>query len=141
MTVKILYTHTDSLMYEINNQNPYAIMRSNIDAFDTSDYPAKKQFDMPLKNKKVVGLIKKECNGKIITKCVGLWSKMYSVRVENEDCIKKGKDVKTFVVQQTIEFKDYIACFYDVLLRNIASNAYFDRILIKFERSNKPILL
>ena len=75
---KILYTDIDSFIYEINYECPYALMRYNIDFFDTSDYSSDNQFDMPLKNKIVVGLMKDECNGKIITEFVGLHSKMYS---------------------------------------------------------------
>ena len=37
---KILYTDTDSLIYEIEDKCPYALMRNNIDFFDTSDYPS-----------------------------------------------------------------------------------------------------
>ena len=75
-TCKILYTDTDSSIYEIEDQCPYAVMRNNIDFFETSDFPSDNQFNMPLKNKTVVGLVEDECNGKIITEFVGLRSKM-----------------------------------------------------------------
>ena len=52
---KVLYTDTDSLIYEIKNINMYDIMRNNITHFDTSAYPLENQFNMPLKNKKIVG--------------------------------------------------------------------------------------
>ena len=96
---KILYTDTDSLISGIKNQNLCALIRSNIHASDTSEYPTENQFDMPLKNKNVVGLMKDECNGKIITEFVGLRSKMYSVRVKGKYRIKKAKGVKMSVVQ------------------------------------------
>ena len=110
---KIFYTDTHSLIYEIKDQCPYVLMRNNIDFFDTSDYPSDNQFNMPLKNKKVVGLMKDECNGKIITKFVGLRSKMYSLRINRKDLIKKAKGVKIPVVRKIIEFDDCVACLYD----------------------------
>ena len=110
---KILFTNTDSLIYEIQDQCPYALMRNNIDFFDTSDYLSDDQFNMPLKNEKVVGLMEDECNGEIITKFVGLRSKMYSLRINGKDYMKKAKGVKMPVVRETIEFHDYVACLYD----------------------------
>ena len=73
-------------------------MKNNIEYFDTSDYAPSNRFGMPLKNKKVIGLMKD--NGEIMTEFVGLRSKMYSVRVEGEDRMKKCKDIKASVVKK-----------------------------------------
>ena len=83
---KLLYTDTGSLLYEIRCPD---IIKRDIKRFDTFDHPAKNQFNMPLVNKKVVGLMKDECNGRIMTEFIGLRSKVYSVRVEGQDHIKK----------------------------------------------------
>ena len=54
---------------------------------------------MPRANKKKVGLMKDECNGEIMLEFVGLRSKMYSVKVQNQKPIKKAKGVKSSVVK------------------------------------------
>ena len=79
---KIMYTDTDSLIYYIECDNVYETMKRDIARFDTSDYPADNAYDMPLANKKVLGLMKDENNGVLMTKFVGLRAKMYAVRVD-----------------------------------------------------------
>ena len=87
-------------------------MRDNINFSDTSNYLFDNQFNMPLKNTQVVGLMKDECNGKILTEFVGLHSKMYRLLINGKDYIKKAKGVKMLAVRKTIEFDDYVACLY-----------------------------
>ncbi|XP_031781108.1 uncharacterized protein LOC116416500 [Nasonia vitripennis] len=94
---KLLYTDTDSLVYEVTDLNMYEAMRQDIDHFDTSDYPETNQFGIPRANKEVVGLMKDECCGRVMTEFVGLRSKMYTVKNEGQDVIKKAKGVKADV--------------------------------------------
>ncbi|XP_043280369.1 uncharacterized protein [Venturia canescens] len=110
---KLLYTDTDSLLYEIRCNDIYAIMKRDIKRFDTSDYPPNNRFGMPQANKKVIGLMKDECNGRIMTEFVGLRSKMYCVRVEGRDRIKRVKGVKRSVVEASITFDDFLRCLRD----------------------------
>lgn len=107
---KLLYTDTDSLVYEVKNKNMYNVMRENIGEFDTWDYPVNNEYNMPRENKKIIGLMKDECNGKIMLEFVGLRSKMYSARIQDEKPLKKAKGVKGNVVKNTITFDDYIKC-------------------------------
>ncbi|XP_031784108.1 uncharacterized protein LOC116417093 [Nasonia vitripennis] len=107
---KLLYTDTHSFIYAVKCDDFYEDMKKNIHKFDTSDYPADNVFNMPCVNKKVVGLMKDECNGQILTEFVELRSKMYSTRVNNQDSMKKIKGIKASVVKKTIEFNDYLDC-------------------------------
>uniref|UniRef100_A0ABD2WMC5 DNA-directed DNA polymerase n=1 Tax=Trichogramma kaykai TaxID=54128 RepID=A0ABD2WMC5_9HYME len=109
---KVLYTDTDSLVYEIRKQDVYEVMKSDIHEFDTYDYPADNPFQMPRpqENSKKLGLMKDESNSKIMLRVVGLRSKMYSVEIQHGSSIKKIKGVKSSVVKKTITFDDYVEC-------------------------------
>ena len=65
---KLLFTDTDSLMYEIETEDFYKDISKNIkDRFDTSDYPENHPSGIPTGiNKKVLGMFKDEAAGKII---------------------------------------------------------------------------
>lgn len=107
----VCYTDTDSLIYEVTCSNLYDVIKRDCHMrFDTSDYPLNNRWNIPLVNKKVLGLMKDENNGRIITEFIGLRSKMYAVRVEGEDEIKKSKGIKKNQVKTQITFQDYMDC-------------------------------
>lgn len=110
--VEVLYTDTDSFIYKILCDDFYAEMKEDIHKYDTSDYADSNVYGMPRANKKVPGLMKDENNGSCMTEFVGLRSKMYSVRVNNpkKPELKKAKGVKTYVLNNSICFDDYLAC-------------------------------
>ena len=63
---------------------------------------------MPIFNNKVVGKMKDECCGRLPIEIVALRSKMYALRVEYEDSLKKAKGVSNNVVSEIITFQDYL---------------------------------
>ncbi|KAJ8914260.1 hypothetical protein NQ315_003625 [Exocentrus adspersus] len=107
---KLLFTDTDSLIYQVTCND---VIKNNLEKFDTSDYPSDNIRKIPLVNKKVPGLMKDECNNRIVTHFVGLRSKMYRVvpiLIDGGPCIKKSKGIKTNVVKKSITFDDYKNC-------------------------------
>ena len=73
---RLLFTDTDSLMYEIRASNVYATIWDNRELFDLADYPSDFYHDPA--NKKVIGKFKDETSAKPILEFVGLRPKMYS---------------------------------------------------------------
>lgn len=108
---KLLYTDTDSLVYEFSVPHIYESMKDDIDRFDTSDYDPNNVYGIPLVNKKVPGLMKDENNGKIMLEFVGLRAKMYAFSVEGK-VIKKSKGSTSASVKH-ITIEDYKMALFD----------------------------
>ena len=88
-------------------------MKKDLDRFDTSDYSKNNIYNMPLVNKKVLGLMKDELHGQIVTEFAALRSKMYALRVMHVDFIKKAKGLKSNVIHNSITFDDYLYCLFN----------------------------
>ena len=112
--VKLLFTETDSLCYEIKTEDFYEDITPDVDRlFDTSNYLKNYKSNIPTGvNKKVVGMFKDECAGKQILEFVGLRPKLYSYKVEDGDEQKKCKGVKKLVVKKNISLADYRRCLF-----------------------------
>ena len=110
---KLLFSDTDSLMYEIETEDFYKDISGDVkNKFDTSDYPENHPSGIPTgENKKVLGKMKDEAAGKIIKEFVGLRAKLYSYKMyEGEKEIKKCKGIKKQVVESSISHEDYKTC-------------------------------
>ena len=109
---KLLFTDTDSLMYEIETEDFYKDISGDVkDRFDTSDYPENHPSEIPTGiNKKVLGMFKDEAAGKIIKEFVGLRAKLYSYKMDEGEESKKCKGIKRQVVATSITHEDYKTC-------------------------------
>ena len=89
-----MYEFTDSFVVNINTKYFYKDISQDVNKrFDTSNYT----FDRPLPtgiNKKVIGLMKYELGGDIITEFVALRPKAYSYVTNNFIEMKKAKGTK-----------------------------------------------
>jgi len=96
---------TDSFIYKIKTEDFYEDMKGMIDYFDTSDFPD--TYNIPKVNKKVIGKMKDENNGKIMTEFVGLRSKMYALKVQDRQeqkkyvIKKKSEGIKKYVIKKS----------------------------------------
>ena len=110
---KLLFTDTDSLMYEVQTDDVYKDLFVDKEKFDNSDYPKDSPFYFG-DNKKVIGKFKDEAAGIPITEFVGLKSKMYSYIKDNGDGDKTAKGIKRNVIRNDIRHVNYN----DVLMNN-----------------------
>ena len=126
--VKLCYMDTDSFIMNIKTNDFYKDIASDVEnRFDTSNYEANTSETTaepsflelsalarrPLptgKNKKVIGLMKDELGGKIITEFVTLRSKTYSFLTDNGKEDKEAKGTKKCIIKKMIKFNDYKKC-------------------------------
>ena len=108
---KLLFTDTDSLMYEIETLDFYKDISPDVKSkFDTSNYYKDHPYGIETGvNKKVLGIFKDEAGGKQITEFVGLRAKLYSFKMHDLEQ-KKCKGIKKAVVSKNISFQDYKNC-------------------------------
>ena len=97
--VSLCYTDTDSYVFEIETEDFHKDIAKDVEKrFDTSGYSKDDNRPLPIGiNKKVIGLMKNELGGNIMTEFVALRVKMYVYRkidteVEEKRCkgTKKG---------------------------------------------------
>ena len=109
---KLLFTDTDSFLYEIQTEDFYKDISGDVkDRFDTSDYSENHPSGIPAGlNKKVLGKFKDEAAGKIIKEFVGLRAKLYSFKMDEGKENKRCKGIKKAVVEKSITHEDYKTC-------------------------------
>ena len=88
----MLYTDTDSLVYEIKAGNVYDQCFKDKHLFDFSGYP-KDSVYYYISNKNILGKMKDELNGVKTVEFAGLKSKMYSFIADNDKEVNKAKGV------------------------------------------------
>ena len=92
--VKLCYMDTDSSIMHIKTEDFYNnIANDDKKRFDTSNYDVNRPFPTG-KNKKVIGLMKDELGGKIMTEFLALRPKTYSYLADDCKEDKKAKGTK-----------------------------------------------
>ena len=113
--IKLCYMDNDSLIPFIKTKDFYEHIADDIEKrFGTSGY----KVDRPLptgKNKKVIGLMKDELNGRIIAEFVALRPKTYEYQIgdyedDDDDHVRKAKGTKKCVIKRVLKFNDYKNC-------------------------------
>ena len=108
----LCYMDTDSLVYRIKTEDFDADIADDVQTrFDTSGYCSNRPLPIGL-NKKVIGLMKDELGGAIMTEFAALRPKLYSYRKLDGSEDKKCKGIKKCVVKKTLTFEDYKNCLF-----------------------------
>ena len=108
--VRLFYMDTDSFIMNIKTNDFYKDISDDVDnRFDTSNYEVKRPLPIG-KNKKIIGLMKDELGGEIITEFIALRPKTYSYLKDNDKIDKKAKGTKKSAIKKMIKFDDYKKC-------------------------------
>ena len=108
--VKLCYMDTDSFIMNIKTNDFYEDITNDVgNRFDTSNYEVNRPLPMG-KNKKIIGLMKDELGGKIITEFVTLRPKTYSYLTDDGKEDKKAKRTKKCIIKKMIKFNYYKKC-------------------------------
>ena len=109
----LCYMDTDSFVIDIKTKDFYKDIAMDVkERFDTSNYI----HDRPLPigvNKNVLGLMKDELGGGIITEFVALRSKAYSYITNDFTELKKAKGTKKCIINKMLNFNGDKNCLFD----------------------------
>ena len=96
---ELLFTDTDSLMYQISSKNVYEkFYKDRAKYFDFCEFPKTNPF-FDENNKRKIGYFKDEAKGQMIFEFVGLRPKMYSYLIKLIKVLKKNTEPKVFNMQ------------------------------------------
>ena len=99
---KLCYMDTGSFIIHIKTEGVYEDIGVKVEKrFDTSNYEVSRLLPTG-KNEKVIGLMKDELGGKIMTKFVALRPRAYSYLMDDGNSDKKAKGTKSFVINKDL---------------------------------------
>ena len=117
---KLGYIDTDSFIIYIKTEDFNEEIVDDVEKrFDTSNYETNRPLPKG-KNKKLIGLIKGELGGKIVTEFAALRPKTYSYLMDDDKNDKKAKGTKKCFIKRRLAFNDYKNCLLndEVLLKS-----------------------
>ena len=97
----MLPSDTDSLMYKIETENVYEVLQ----LLNFSNYPKDSKQYMAT-NYLVLAKMKDETSGLLVKGFVGLKSKMYTFKIEDNDEFNKPKEIRKNVVNDELKYED-----------------------------------
>ena len=106
--VKLCSMDRDNFIMNIKTNDFYEDIANDVEnRFDTSNDEVNRPME---KNKKIIGLMKDELGGKIITEFVTLRPKTYTYLTDDGKEDKKAKGTKKCIIKKMIKFNDYKKC-------------------------------
>ena len=87
------------------------ILQMMFKKYDASNFQVDRQLPKGM-NKKVIGLMKDELRGKIITEFVTLRLKRYFYLTDDDKNVKKAKGTKECVIKRILKLNDYKNCLF-----------------------------
>ena len=111
--VKLCYMDTDSLIMNIKQRTFTKILHKMLKKGLTLQIMMLIEHYLKEKNKKVIGLMKDDLGGGIITEFVALRPKTCSYMTDEFIEIKKAKGTKKCVIKKMLKFEDYKKCLFD----------------------------
>jgi len=137
--INILYSDTDSLIYEIITKNFFTDLKNDLlSYFDTSNYP-KNHYCFSNNHKNQPGYFKDELKGVILKEFVSLRPKLYAYKTIDDIEIKKAKGVKKYVIEKHIRFDNYIHILNACINHQTVSEEHANRNM-NFIQSNRHIV-
>jgi len=138
----LIYSDTDSFVYEIIHPDLYEWIGKNKTYFDLSESSREDLKDNT--NKKVLGKFKDEMNSLIVKEFISLNPKVYSINhLEKNEIINKKvlKGVSKAVVKNEITYNDYVNVLEknEIVKKNVTSIRSFNHQLYTY-RDNKVAL-
>ena len=108
--IRICYMDTDSFIFYVKTEDFYEDITDDIEkSFDTSNY----EVDRPLpkgNNKKVIGFMKDELEGKIMTKFASPRAKTYCYSMDDVSKAKNAKGTKKCAIKRMLRSLDHKDC-------------------------------
>ena len=137
--LQLCYMDTDSFIYSIKTEDFYTDIVDDVTKrFDTSGYCSNCPLPIGL-NKKIIGLMKDELGGAIMTEFIALRPKLYShIKLDGSED-KKCKGIKKCVVKKTLTFEDYKNCLLNPLLGRVQGPTDVYRSQLMFRLSKHEV--
>ena len=107
---KLCYMDTDSFIIHLKTEDVYEDIADDVEKrFDRSNYEVNRPLPTGT-NKKVIGLMKDELGGKIMTEFAARRPKTYSYLMDDGNSDKKTKGKKKGIIKRRLKFNDYKYC-------------------------------